>query len=178
MNRKHIHLLFVCWLAYATVPVINYIGVFNGIAVMLCVTKGVMIHDVSPQISDSHNTHHSNQHSYQQPSHQQHAHDQHAHHQQTLQQTSSHLDHHAHHISSNDASITGTSADDHEAEKCPCIHYSFDTTLFLVSEIGLIKASEPIADTFHVSPITTVYAAQARGPPSLHLIQNKFTTFT
>ncbi|MEP0072939.1 MAG: hypothetical protein ABJE79_09555 [Marinomonas sp.] len=153
-HRKNgIFALLVCWFAYFTVPVVNNIGVFNGVYVMLCATKGVMIHSApslsdSSRLSDASHLHHANLH---------------AHH-----QMSQHADHHAHHMGVDDIGSTDQSAEDHEAEGCPCIHFFFDTSLFLATEIGFVRAFESIADTLHVSPITAIYAAQARGPPALH----------
>ncbi|MEO9275374.1 hypothetical protein ABFY09_10950 [Marinomonas sp. 5E14-1] len=153
-KKNSIYLLFICWFTYFTVPAINSIGVFNGVYVMLCVTRGVMIHDINPPVSNSAHLHHS---------------DPHAHHHMV-----SHADHqmshssHAQHMSLSSSEPQDQSAEDHEAEGCPCIHFSFDTTLFLAEEARFIKHLESIVDTFHVSPITAVYAAQARGLPTFH----------
>ena len=147
--------LLVCCFAYFAVPVINNIGVFNGIYVMLCATKGVMIHDAPTSLDSSHLDHL----------------DPHAHHNMSEHaghQMSQHANHHAHHMGTDDAGSTDLSMDDHEAEGCPCIHFSFDTTQFLATGTALTKVLESITDTLQVSPITAIYAAQARGPPRLY----------
>ena len=158
MLRKHIHLLFVCWLAYAVVPVINYIGVFNGVYVMLCATKGVMIHDSATLFPTTQTLDHSNHHAH------------HSVHQQA--------DHHAHHMSAEQVTLTDLSAEDHEAERCPCIHYSFDTALFLATDSKFEKALQPIIDTVHFAPITVIYSPQARGPPTFHRSFHLLEQFT
>ncbi|MEP3350309.1 MAG: hypothetical protein ABJN96_10215 [Marinomonas sp.] len=157
MTRKNhaISLLLVCWLAYFTVPVINNIGVFNGIYVMLCATKGVMIHEFNPPTSSSTHLHHS---------------DPHAHHHMI-----SHADHQ---MGLSDSESSTQNAEDHEAEGCPCIHFFFDTKFRLEHNSALVKASQPIIHDIQASPISTIYGVQARGPPVIHLIHNPLTTFT
>ncbi|MGO3344481.1 MAG: hypothetical protein ACTIM4_04995 [Marinomonas sp.] len=143
MIRKHIHLLFICWLAYAAVPVINYIGVFNGVYVTLCATKGVMIHDRKSQFlntapSNAHLTYHS-----------------------TI---------HAHHMGSSKVAQSDSHTVEHEADRCPCIHFSLDTALFFDPIQRVENTFYPIIDNKHTSPIHAIYAAQARGPPRFYRV--------
>lgn len=160
MTRKNhaISLLLICWLAYFTVPVINNIGVFNGIYVMLCATKGVMIHEFNPPASSVTHSHHSDSHSHHQMSHNSH--------------------HHAHSMSLDGSEPQAKNAEDHEAEGCPCIHFFFDTKFRLEHNSALVEASQPIIHDIQASPISTIYGVQARGPPIIHLIHNTLTTFT
>lgn len=166
MTRKSFYLLTLCWLAYFTVPLVNNIGVFNGVYVMLCVTKGVMIHDASPPVLDTAHLHHSNPHAHHQMG-------EHANH-----QMSQSMDHHAHHMSLNDSEPQTQNAEDHEADRCPCVHFFFDTTLNLEPVTVLAKASPPLVDDSHASPISTVYAAQARAPPIIQIVLNTLTELT
>jgi len=166
MTRKTFYLLTLCWLAYFTVPLVNNIGVFNGVYVMLCATKGVMIHDANPPISNTAHLHHSNPHAHHQMG-------EHANH-----QISQNMDNHAHHMSLNDSKPQTQNAEDHEAEGCPCIHFFFDTKFRLEHNSALVKASLPIINDIQASPISAIYGVQARGPPVIHLIHNTLTTFT
>ena len=63
MKPRYLPILLLCWLAYFTVPLINNIGVFNGVYVMLCATQGVMIHQAPTSLSDlpDHHNHHDHQ---------------------------------------------------------------------------------------------------------------------
>ncbi|ETX10231.1 hypothetical protein MUS1_03935 [Marinomonas ushuaiensis DSM 15871] len=134
---------------------------------MLCATKGVMIHDANPPVSNTAHFHHSNPHAH----HQMGEHSNH--------KMSQSTNHHAHHMSLVDSEPQAqTNAEDHEAEGCPCIHFFFDTKFHLEPNSALVKASQPIIDSIQASPTSTVYAAKARGPPVVRFIHNPFTTFT
>jgi hypothetical protein len=149
MTRKSLLSLIICWFAYFTVPVINNIGVFNGVYVMLCATKGVMIHDSKPQITSPHSLHHAHHHTG-----------------------------HEHHASVDQTSQSDQTAEDHEAEGCPCIHFFFDTKLQLETNTALVKVPQPIIHSIQASPTLNFYTVQARGPPTTYSVIHSFTTLT
>ncbi|WP_460752238.1 hypothetical protein [Marinomonas epiphytica] len=171
-SNSTIYVLLICWLAYFSVPTINNVGIFNGVYVMLCVTRGVMIHDPGQALAD--NSHSSHQHhSHHQHQHQHH--NEHHNHQigQDLQTVSLH--------SSGAHSSDTHNAEEHEAEGCPCIHFFYDTNLFLASKSQFIKPQNELLNKLPPANLKHFYKAQARAPPgtneyfsynSLHLMPN------
>ena len=138
MKQRYLPILFLCWLAYFTVPLINNIGVFNGVYVMLCATKGVMIHQAPTTLTDVH-AHHHNHHD----------------HQQMLQS-----------VADSGADQLDQTADDHEALGCPCIHFFCNIKFHLETQTALLKAAPPAILHIQAQPSSKIYRLQARGPPS------------
>ncbi|WP_353667674.1 hypothetical protein [Marinomonas sp. THO17] len=131
--------LLFCWLAYFSVPTINHIGVINGVHVMLCITKGVMIHDANASSKDG--EHHHQLHS--------------AHH-----QTSDHQAHSAHHLTSDhQAHSAHHHTSDHQAHSAH--HHTSDHQLH--SAAHHTSDHQPHVEHFATADSAMVSSVSAHG---------------